>query len=177
MAHKKKKKKKNSVYTNLGQRAVDLVEQGEKIIRSTANNVDWGEFGHLLLTWIISASIIFIVLLILECVNDPKDLFTEVILRTDTLSLMFSLVLSAGLDQVWNNKKNWKYKLTLCGEITLSFVGLILYLSYSLIEILDKENPYLQTQSRLWIHSSYIIISTIVVICGFYVRARLDGEG
>ncbi|HIZ78910.1 MAG TPA: hypothetical protein IAA17_03905 [Candidatus Lachnoclostridium stercorigallinarum] len=103
-----------------------------------------------------------------------EDLVKDVILRLDTLSLMFSLVLSAGLEQVWNNKKHWKYKLTQYGELTLALIGLVLYLVYSLMFILDSTNPYLQ--SRFGVHLSYIIVSTVVVVGGFVARAFPEAE-
>lgn len=174
-SEKQNKKKKCTNSTSM--RAVDLVEQGEQIehiehIRKTV--IDWGEFWHLFCGWFISALIIVVVLTILTMAERSQNIPRDVILRLDTLSLMFSLVLSAGLEQVWNNKKQWIYKLTLYAELALAFIGLALYLYYSISKVLDPENPYLQ--ERFGVHLFYIITSIMIVITGFFSRACLDKE-
>lgn len=169
-----KQKLKEGYSSTTGRKAVDLVEQGEKAATTKARGFNWEEFWHLFLGWFISAAVILTVLVGLTMAEKSEDLVKDVILRLDTLSLMFSLVLSAGLEQVWNNKKHWKYKLTQYGELTLALIGLVLYLVYSLMFILDSTNPYLQ--SRFGVHLSYIIVSTVVVVGGFAARAFPEAE-
>lgn len=154
--------------------AVDLVEQGEKIGYHSIQKFNWEEFWHLSLGWIISAIIIIAVLIGLTMAEQSENLAKDVIMRLDTLSLMFSLVLSAGLEQVWNTKKHWKYKLTQFGELTLAFLGLIFYLVFSLLNSLKPDNPYLQW--RFGVHLAYIVVSFIVIMGGFIARARPDLE-
>lgn len=167
-------KVKEGYYSTTGRKAVDLVEQGERTATVKSRRFNWEEFWHLFLGWFISATVIFIVLFGLAMAEKSENLVKDVILRLDTLSLMFSLVLSAGLEQVWNNKKQWKYKLTQYGELALALIGLVLYLVYSLIFIFDSTNPYLQ--SRFGVHLFYIIVSTVVVVGGFVARAFPDAE-
>lgn len=169
---KQNEKKKCTNSTSMW--AVDLVEQGEQIEYIRKAVIDWREFWHLFFGWFISALVIIVILIILTMAERSQDIPRDVILRLDTLSLMFSLVLSAGLEQVWNNKKQWIYKLTQYAEIALAFIGLALYLSYSLLNVLDSENPYLQ--ERYGVHLFYIITSIIIVNAGFFARAYLDKE-
>ena len=84
------------------------------------------------------------------------------------------MVLSAGLEQVWNNKRQWKYKITQIGEVALAIIGLILYLAYSLWEIYDPSNPYYT--GRFWVNICYIVFSAIFVIFGFVMRALVEQE-
>lgn len=169
-----KQRVKEGYSSTTGRKAVDLVEQGEKTTTAKLRGFNWEEFWHLFLGWFISAVVIFTVLFGLTMAEKSENLVKDVILRLDTLSLMFSLVLSAGLEQVWNNKKHWKYKLTQYGELTLALIGLVLYLVYSLMFILDSTNPYLQ--SRFGVHLFYIIVSTVVVVGGFAARAFPEAE-
>lgn len=159
---------------NVDMHAVNIIEQGEKEYHPKISLFDWSEFLHLSITWFVGAFAIFAVLFALTMVERSNNLIKDVILRLDTLSLMFSLVLSAGLEQVWNNKNHWKYKLTQYGELTLAFIGLVLYTVYSTMYILDPQNPYLQ--DRFGVHLCYIIISTILVITGFVIRCFPDKE-
>lgn len=169
-----KQNDKKKYTSSTGMQVVDLVEQGEQTEHTKKAVFDWEEFWHLFFGWLISALVIIVVLFVLTMAERSKDLLRDVILRLDTISLMFSLVLSAGLEQVWNNKKQWKYKLTQYGELTLALIGLVLYLSYSLMYILDPKNPYLQ--ARFGVNLLYIITSTVVVIAGFVARAFPDKE-
>lgn len=166
--------KSEGCFSTTGKKAVDLIEQGERAVPVKTRRFNWEEFWHLFMGWFISAIVIFAVLFGLTMAEKSEDLVRDVILRLDTLSLMFSLVLSAGLEQMWNNKKHWKYKMTQYGELALALIGLILYLVYSLMYILDANNPYLQ--SRFYVHLFYIIVSTIVVVGGFVARAFPDAE-
>lgn len=111
--------------------AIEHVSAGEASGKK-AKKIDWEEFLHLFISWLISGIVICAVLLILTMAENSNNLFKDMIMRIDTVSLVFSLVLSAGLEQVWNNKKIWKYKLTQIGEVFLASIGLIMYLTYSL---------------------------------------------
>ena len=114
------------------------------------------------------------VLVILTMAEDSNDLWKDIIIRIDTISLVFSLVLSAGLEQVWNNKKRWKYKLTQVGELALAVLGLVLYLAYSLWDIYDPSNKYYN--DRFGFNIFYILLSVICVILGFIMRAAIEQE-
>lgn len=160
--------------TSTGMQAVHQVEKGEQTEHINIHKFNWEEFWHLFFGWLISAVVIVIVLIALTMAEKSENLVIDVILRLDTLSLTFSLVLSAGLEQVWNNKKHWKYKLTQYAELTLALIGLVLYLTYSLMMIFDENNPYLL--ERFNVHLLYVIVSTLVVIGGFVARAFPDKE-
>lgn len=136
--------------------------------------IDWPEFWHLFISWFISGLIIFIVLVILTMAERSTNLWEDIVVRIDTISLVFSLVLSAGLEQVWNNKKRWKYKLTQVGELALAILGLVLYLAYSLWAIYDPQNPYYV--DRFGFNIFYIALSVACVVIGFIMRAMVEQE-
>ncbi len=149
--------------------------QSQTYTKSNKDNfIDWSEFGRMILSWFVSGFVIFVILLILTMADKSTDLWKDTILRIDTISLFFSLVLSATLEQVWNNKKQIKYKITQIGELILSTLGLIMYLTYSLWNIYDPCNPYFTNQFA--INLIYIIISTVFVIIGFLIRAIVEKE-
>ena len=162
--------------------AVNYVSNGEdslppgSISKSSGKKkrMDWQEFFHLLVSWGISGIIIFIVLLILTMADKSTDLWHDIVIRIDTISLVFSLVLSAGLEQVWNNKRQWKFKLCLIGELFLASVGLIMYLTYSLWSIYDPKNSYFT--ERFFVNLLYIVFSVIFVVVGFILRALVEQE-
>ena len=164
------------------QHAVNHVTKGENYIPpgETSNQsgkrktIDWQEFWHLFISWGVSGLIIFVVLLILTMADKSNDLWNDIVIRIDTISLVFSLVLSAGLEQVWNNKRQWKYKITQIGELSLAIIGLVLYLAYSLWAIYDPDNPYYT--GRFWVNLCYIIFSIIFVVFGFVMRALVERE-
>ena len=164
------------------QHAVNQVTKGEGYVPPEPPNnqsnkdriIDWQEFWHLFIGWGVSGLIIFVVLLILTMAGKSTDLWNDIVIRIDTISLVFSLVLSAGLEQVWNNKRQWKYKITQIGEVALAIIGLILYLAYSLWEIYDPSNPYYT--GRFWVNICYIVFSAIFVIFGFVMRALVEQE-
>ncbi len=164
---------------NTAWHAVMQVTRGEKDVSSKPINhkigrriIDWPEFWHLFISWFISGLIIFMVLVILTMAEGSNDLWKDIIIRIDTISLVFSLVLSAGLEQVWNNKKRWKYKLTQVGELALAVLGLVLYLAYSLWDIYDPFNKYYN--NRFEFNIFYIVLSVICVILGFIMRAVIE---
>ena len=161
----------------VGERAVQKVEEGEASPGKKKKIFNWEEFWHLFSVWLFSAVVVFFVLFMLtmaENTGGSKSLLKDVIIRLDTLSLMFSLVLSAGLEQVWNNKRQLKYKITMLLEMGLAIIGLLLYLTYSLMNITDPNNLYLT--SRFGAHAFYVALSILVVIGGFIVRAYEEQE-
>lgn len=143
--------------------------------------VNWNEFLHLFFTWLISAFAITAVLVILSLEEQSSDLLHDVINRIDTLSLMFSLVLSAALEQMWNYKKGNLFQCTLAGELILSISGLIWYLSCSLHEIQSKNPLYKEYINpvyidRFWVHTVYILLSVCCVLIGFISRVSVKQE-
>lgn len=151
--------------------AIEHVSAGEASGKK-AKKIDGEEFWHLFISWLISGIVICAVLIILTMAENSNNLFKDMIMRIDTVSLMFSLVLSAGLEQIWNNKKIWKYKLTQIGEVFLAIIGLIMYLAYSLWDLYDPENLYFK--SRFWGNLLYILASFICVLVGFFMRSRIE---
>lgn len=161
---------------SIEEHAVKHVSDGEA--RKFVNNkishrkIDWKEFAHLFTSWFICGIVICAVLMILTMSEKSDDLFKDMVIRIDTISLMFSLVLSAGLEQVWNIKKDWKYKFSQIAELVLAIVGLIMYLAYSLWDIYDPQNLYYK--DRFWMNLIYIVLSFICVVIGFIMRARIE---
>lgn len=151
--------------------AIEHVSAGEASGKK-AKKIDWEEFWHLLISWLVSGIVIFAVLLILTMAEKSEDLFRDMVMRIDTVSLMFSLVLSAFLEQVWNNKKNWMYKFSQIGEFILAFLGLTMYLAYSLWELYDPENLYFK--SRFLTNLLYILVSFVCVLVGFLMRSKIE---
>lgn len=170
----------NSSTNDIRMIAVNRIEQGEKNpidSKRKLKKFDVGEFLHLFISWLISGGVVFAVLICLAMAEHSTNLVVDVIKRIDMLSLMFSLILSAGLEQVWNGRKSLPYKMTQVLELALAFVGLMLYLFYSLLVLYDPTNVYLQ--ERYYVNLCYIVLSIIAVIVGFIARAvseRRKGE-
>lgn len=177
------------VTTQTEQDALNLVTENEsttnKQFQKTENTkrkkVNWDEFIHLSLTWFVSAFAIAAVLVILSLEEQSTNLFYDVINRIDTLSLMFSLVLSAALEQMWNHKKSKMFQYTLAGELILVIGGLIWYLVCSIHEI-QLKNPDLAENinpvyiDRFWVHAVYITLSVCCVFVGFLSRVSIEQE-
>ena len=115
--------------------------------------------------------ILFAVSFSLEVIRESKNLISDVILRVDTLSLMFSLVLSIILDKLWD-ERNYGQKGILIVQFVIFSVGLLCYIMYSLLEITNSQNIYFQSQSRLPVHISYILLSTVVAFIGFLIDSK-----
>lgn len=137
-------------------------------------SINWSEFWHMLFVWLICGIVIFLVLLTIEMSRKSDNVIRDLIMRIDTISLMLSLVLSAGLEQVWDIRKNFKYKLMQLTEILLALFGIILYLAYSLWEIYDPTNPFYT--DRFLMNLIYILGSSICVVFGFIMRAKTDNS-
>lgn len=133
----------------------------------THKKINWKKFIHFSLVWLVSVIILFMVSFAFEMVKESKHLFMDVILRVDTLSLMFSLILSIILDRFWNFRNNFDQKVMLSIQLIVCIVGLIFYIIYSIFEITNPQNIYFQ--SRLSIHILYIILSVIVAFVGFLI--------
>lgn len=133
--------------------------------------VDWKRFIHLSSVWLASMFILFAVSFSLEVIRESKNLISDVILRVDTLSLMFSLVLSIILDKLWD-ERNYGQKGILIVQFVIFSVGLLCYIMYSLLEITNSQNIYFQSQSRLPVHISYILLSTVVAFIGFLIDSK-----
>ena len=57
-------------------------------------------------------------------------------------------------------------------QLVIFIVGFLCYLAYSFIEITNPQNIYFQSESRLPVHTSYIILSTVVAIIGFLIDSK-----
>lgn len=171
-----KKKTTEAVGNTTAAKAVLNVTQGENIVTPPkVSKFSWNEFFHLSLTWVFSAFTVALVLFVATLYRHPEKLFYDLIVQIDTLSLMFSLVLSAALEQVWNNKQQLRFKITQFLELALAVFGLVWYLSYSIDESINQlvETPAMSlSESTLFaVHLGYIIISVIVVMVGFVIRS------
>lgn len=156
---------------DMGQIAVQKVTAGEKSNtgrpRYTCN---WQEFGKFVIIWIITATILFFALFCITIVRGSDYIIYDTIKEVDTLNMMFSLVLSALLEQMWSkNGKGGLYKITLATEGGLTIAGGMLFMAYSIVEITDMDNQLKQMSFE--INMGYIIISIIVVLLGFFSRA------
>lgn len=173
--------------TQTAKEALRYVEDEEKTTARKSKKmgnrktVDWDEFMHLSLTWVISAVAIATVLLILALEEGSEDLFHDIINRIDALSLMFSLVLSAALEQIWNHKDSKMFQCTLAGELILVIGGLVWYLVCSIHEIQlrdpsSKVNVDPVFIERFRVHAAYIVLSIVCVFVGFFARVSVGQE-
>lgn len=156
---------------DMGQIAIKIVSFGEnRNIGRPGYTCDWQEFGKFVGIWIITAAILFIALLLITVVSGSHNILRDTIKEVDTLNMMFSLVLSALLEQIWSkNGKSGLYNFTLGVEGGLTIVGAMLFMAYSIVEITDKDNQLKQVAFEL--NVGYIIISIIVVLLSFLSRA------
>lgn len=156
-----------------GQIAVKIATKGEN--ENTGKPVyhcDWHEFGKFVGIWVITAAVLFGALLIITIVKESNNIIYDTIKEIDTLNMMFSLVLSALLEQIWSKTKEDKsglYNFTLGMEGLLTIMGGMLFVAYSIIRIINPNNRLLQLSFEL--NVGYIICSTIVVLLGFFSRA------
>lgn len=155
----------------MGQKAVDLATKGENKTIPSNVKFNWKEFGKFVGIWLLTATILFGALIIITIVSGSTDIFGDTIKEVDTLNMMFSLVLSALLEQIWSHDgdKGGLYNITLGFEGLLTILGGMLFMAYSIIEILQPANILLER--AFWINLGYIIASTIVVILGFVSRS------
>lgn len=162
---------------NIGRVSIQVVEKGEKDSTTSQKKIssfDWKEFWHMLVIWFLSGVIILLVLIALTMAEGSTNLWVDVVARIDTLSLMFSLVLSALLEQMWNAIENVAYNFTKIIGVILAVAGLVMYLLFSILQLHDDANPYLQ--EMFGINLGYIIVSVLFVICSFATRANVNQE-
>lgn len=180
--------------TQTGREALKLIAENEKVSSASVyengrkdrentfwKSINWDEFIHLSLIWLVSALLVAIVLVFLTLEEKSTNLFHDVMNRTDTLSLMFSLVLSATLEQMWNHKNSKMHQVTLACEVLLMGIGLGWYLICSIheIQLADPEfsgyvNPVFT--ERFWVHTVYVILSVCCVFLGFLSRVSIERE-
>lgn len=155
--------------SNTGQIAVKIATNGEN--KNTRGlKCDWHEFCKFVGIWSITAIILFFALMIITFIESPNNIINNTIKKVDTLNMMFSLVLSALLEQIWSkNSRGGLYSFTLGMEGLLTIIGGMLFVAYSIVEILNPKHDLLRSSFTLNI--IYIIISTIVVLMGFFSRA------
>lgn len=155
---------------DMGQIAVKIASSGEK--RNIGRPVyvfDWKEFGKFVGIWMITACVLFVALLFITIAHGSKNVIFETIREVNTLNMMFSLVLSAFLEQMWSkNGKSGLYSFTLGVEGGLTIIGGMLFVAYSIVEE-DQGNQLMQLSFGL--NMGYIMISIIVVLLGFISRA------
>lgn len=157
----------------IGQIAVKVASKGEYgNIGKPKYGCDWHEFGKFVGIWIVTEFVLFAALLIITIVGDSENIMHDTIKGEDTLNMMFSLVLSALLEQIWSKNKNngnGLYSFTLCVEGILTIIGGMLFVAYSIMQIVNPCNRLLQWS--FWLNVIYIICSTIFVLLGFLSRA------
>lgn len=166
--------------------AVKHVEQGENTIGTTSDtgsSSDKEEFIHSVVTYVTIAVIMFFALAVLTLFDTgTADFWINLLQKIDTLNLMFSLVLSAALEQMWNNKRALKFKITMILELVLASLGFIWFFARSFANIMILHNnegdPYIFESffqnkiNMLTFNTLYIIIGTIVIIFGFAFRVN-----
>lgn len=196
--HEKKESCDKSKYSNTADVMVRLVQEGEETVggsykqKRESLKCDRAEFSQLLLIWLLSAGIMVIALGIILVFKGFDAFWRDLICQTDTLCLMFSLVLSATLEQVWNNKREVKFKLVMVAEILLSILGLLFYSvrciaeiiitqitvakSYDTLEELGlKFGSFFNDEHFLYeFNILYVCIGTVLVIYGFYLRSLTE---
>ena len=153
----------------MGHYAVDTVTKGEK--KGVKNSIiDVDKFLRFLGIWFITIAIMFGVLVIVAMVNEKEHFVKEAFKSIDSFNLFFSLALSAFLEQLWNDEiKNRKYKVALLFSGLAVALGVILYVSYSVVEITSPDNPLIVNSGT--INTIYIIYSEVSVMMGFIVRS------
>lgn len=151
--------------------AIRHVEQHERdyLKQSFWRCIDWKEFLHMFFIWLSGAVVILTVLVAITLTDGPTDIVHNVIERLDTLSLMFSLIFSATLEQLWYYKQRAHYIFTLFAELYLSLLGLIMYLQFSIVEKISPTNIYYL--GRYHFNLFYIVAVVFVVVLGFLARA------
>ena len=154
----------------VGQIAVKVATKGENEgIGKTKYVCNWKEFGKFVGVWFITAIVLFSALLIITVVRGSKDIIYDTIQEVDTINMMFSLVLSALFEQIWSKKgSSWLYNITLGAEMAMAFIGCMLFLTYSIIQIFPDNQLVMMAFE---VNIGYIIMSTVVILLGFYSRA------
>lgn len=168
--------------------AVRIVEQGEDVTDeggSKKQSFDWTEFARSLVTYIFTAVIMLVALSTITLFDTGQtDFWTNLLQKIDTLSLMFSLMLSAALEQMWNNKRKLRFKITMLVEVALAALGLMWYCARSIADIIVSQKQadmvftfetfFQDNQNMLMFNKGYIIVGCIVIIFGFGLRAFKD---
>ena len=149
-------------------RHIEELEQ-RRLDKHFWKRIDWKEFFHMVVIWLAGAVVILTVLVALTMIDGPTDIVHSVIERLDTLSLMFSLIFSATLEQLWYDEKKAAYRVALFAELYLSVLGLIFYLVFSVLEKTMPGNIYYTGRFRF--NLFYIIAVVVVVVLGFVARA------
>ena len=155
-----------------GQIAVAVATKGEKANSGGSGyEPDWQKFGKFVGIWLVTAAVLSAALIIITVVKGSPDIVRDTIREVDALNMMFSLVLSALLEQIWSKEasKSWLHSLTLGLEGVLTIVGGMLFVAYSILKITDPQNQLILYNFEL--NVGYIVASTIVVLLGFYSRA------
>lgn len=154
-----------------GQLALKVATNGEnKNIGEFKYSCDWHDFFKFVGIWIITSTVLFCALIIITIVNGSSNIIYDTIKDTNTLNIVFSLVLSALLEQIWSkNGKTGLYDFTLGFEGVLAIIGGMLFMAYSIVQTLTLTNKLLQLS--FYFNVGYIIISTIVVLMGFFSRS------
>ena len=157
---------------NMEKHAMEIISRGEKEnIGKVRSQCDFREFGKFVGIWLVTAIVLFGSLVIITVVKGSLDVFRDTIKEVDALNMMFSLVLSALLEQIWSKEadKSWLYSITLGIEGILTLIGAMLFMAYSIIKITDPQKKKLQKSFEL--NVGYIIVSVSIVILGFLSRS------
>ena len=158
--------------TKVGKIAVEVATKGESENSAKIKfRCDLSEFGRFVGIWLFTAAVLFGALTIITVVRGERNIVRSTIGEVDTLSMMFSLVLSALLEQIWSRgvNKGKLYGFTLGVEGVFVILGGMLFTAYSIVKITNPENQLLRFSFEL--NVGYIVASTIVVVLGFLSRA------
>lgn len=158
-----------------GHYAVQVATEGET--QNTGRrkfSCEFSRFSRFLGIWLITAFVLFASLIIIMTVKGSSNIIHDTIQDIDALNVMFSLVLSALLEQIWSKEDGagLLYNITLGAEGILTLVGAMLFIAYSIVEITSPENRLLTLSFE--INVGYIIASAVGVILGFGSRAMVE---
>lgn len=158
-----------------GEIALEVATKGEN--KNTGRlkfGLNLRAFGKFVGIWLITALVLLGALVFITIVRGSSNILHDTIKEVDALNMMFSLVLSALLEQIWSRAANGGklYNITLGVEGVLTVLGGMLFVAYSIVKITDPVNQLLKFSFEL--NLGYIIISTITVLLGFLSRARYE---
>lgn len=161
----------------MGHKAVKHVEEGENRNKGKPHKrVNWRGVGRFAASWFVVAIIMFVLVILLTIVKGSTNIIVDAISSIDTMNIMFSLVLSAFLEQASNKERDsgFLYDATLTSEGVLTLVGAVIFMCYSLLKDIAPSNQLLQMS--FVINLIYIGFSILIVFLGFISRSFYQKE-
>lgn len=148
----------------------DAIPQGKR--KGFWHHINWDLFIRLFSIWFASAVILFVIIVGLSVLENPDNLFVAAVSKTDVASLFFSLVLSTALEQVWQTNSSQKRSmLILVAELMLAFVGICLYLFFTIIHMFPSDPPNKYLSFQFGANLGFIISSFFLTVTNFLLRS------